>query len=30
MHALVATAVSGDGHRQILGMQVTPAEDVRR
>src|SRR3712207_1327 len=26
-HALVATAVNGDGHREILGLQVTSAED---
>ena len=27
MHALVATGVNGDGHREILGLQVTSAED---
>jgi putative transposase len=26
-HALVATAVNADGHREILGLQVTSAED---
>ena len=27
VHALVATGVNGDGHREILGLQVTTAED---
>ncbi|GAA0898327.1 hypothetical protein GCM10009559_60560 [Pseudonocardia zijingensis] len=27
MHALLATGVNGDGHREILGLQVTSAED---
>ena len=27
MHALVATGVDADGHRQVLGMQVTSSED---
>ena len=27
VHALVATAVNADGHRKILGLQVTSAED---
>jgi transposase-like protein len=27
VHALVATAVNGDGHRDILGLHVTSAED---
>ena len=27
MHALVATGVNADGHREILGVQVTTAED---
>jgi putative transposase len=27
VHALLATAVNGDGHREILGLQVTSAED---
>jgi putative transposase len=27
VHALVATGVNADGHRQILGVQVTSAED---
>src|SRR5919198_191673 len=27
VHALVATGVNGDGHRDILGLQVTSAED---
>jgi putative transposase len=27
VHALVATGVSADGHREILGLQVTSAED---
>ena len=27
MHALVATGVNADGHREILGLQVTSAED---
>jgi transposase-like protein len=27
LHALVATGVNGDGHREILGLQVTSAED---
>jgi transposase-like protein len=27
VHALVATAVNGDGHREILGLHVTSAED---
>jgi transposase-like protein len=27
VHALVATGVNGDGHREILGLQVTSAED---
>jgi transposase-like protein len=27
VHALVATAVNADGHREILGLQVTSAED---
>ena len=27
VHALVATGVSADGHREILGLQVTNAED---
>src|SRR5215207_1567440 len=27
LHALVATGVNGDGHREILGLQVSSAED---
>ena len=27
LHALVAVGVNGDGHREILGLQVTSAED---
>ena len=27
LHALLATGVNGDGHREILGLQVTSAED---
>ena len=27
VHALVATGVDADGHRQVLGMQVTSSED---
>jgi transposase-like protein len=27
VHALLATGVNADGHRQILGLQVTSAED---
>ena len=27
VHALVATGVNGDGHREILGLQVISAED---
>jgi putative transposase len=27
VHALLATAVNGDGHREILGLQVSSAED---
>jgi putative transposase len=27
VHALVATGVNGDGHREILGIQVTTSED---
>jgi transposase-like protein len=27
VHALLATAVNGDGHREILGLHVTSAED---
>jgi putative transposase len=27
VHALVGTGVNGDGHREILGLQVTSAED---
>jgi transposase-like protein len=27
VHCLVATGVDGDGHRQVLGVQVTTAED---
>src|SRR6201747_1056365 len=27
VHALVATGVNGDGHREILGLQVSSAED---
>jgi transposase-like protein len=27
VHALLATGVNGDGHREILGLQVTAAED---
>jgi transposase-like protein len=27
VHALVATGVNGDGHREILGLQVTTSED---
>ena len=27
VHALIATGVNADGHREILGLQVTPAED---
>ena len=27
VHALVATGVNADGHREVLGMQVTSAED---
>ena len=27
VHALVATGVNGDGHREILGLQVTTCED---
>ena len=27
MHALVATSVNADGHRELLGLQVTLAED---
>ncbi len=27
MHALVATGVNADGHREILGLHVTSAED---
>ena len=26
-HALISTGVNGDGHREILGLQVTSAED---
>ena len=29
VHALLATGVNGDGHREILGLQVTSAEDAR-
>jgi transposase-like protein len=27
VHALVATGVNADGHREILGLQVTTSED---
>jgi transposase-like protein len=27
VHALLATGVDADGHREILGLQVTSAED---
>jgi putative transposase len=27
VHALVATGVNGDGHREILGLQVSSSED---
>ena len=27
MHALIATGVNADGHREIVGLQVTSAED---
>jgi putative transposase len=27
VHALIATGVNADGHREILGLQVTSAED---
>lgn len=27
MHVLVATGVNGDGHREILGLEVSSAED---
>jgi transposase-like protein len=27
VHALVATGVNADGHREVLGLQVTSAED---
>ena len=27
VHALVATGVNGDGHREILGLQLSSAED---
>src|SRR4051794_19420228 len=27
LHALMATGVNGDGHREILGLRVTSAED---
>ena len=27
VHALVAAGVNADGHREILGVQVTSAED---
>jgi len=27
VHALVATGINGDGHREILGLQVTTSED---
>src|SRR3954469_2021970 len=27
VHALLATGVNGDGHREILGLQITSAED---
>jgi transposase-like protein len=27
VHALVATGVNGDGHREILGLQITTSED---
>jgi putative transposase len=27
VHALVATGVNADGHREILGLQVSSAED---
>lgn len=27
VHALLATGVNADGHREILGLQVTSAED---
>jgi Transposase, Mutator family len=27
VHALLATGVNGDGHREILGLQVTSADD---
>jgi putative transposase len=27
VHALIATGVNGDGHREVLGLQVTSAED---
>ncbi len=27
VHALVATGVNADGHREILGLQVTSAEE---
>jgi putative transposase len=27
VHALVATGVNGDGHREVLGLQITSAED---
>jgi transposase-like protein len=27
VHALIATGVDADGHRQVLGIQVTTSED---
>jgi putative transposase len=27
VHLLIATGVNGDGHREVLGVEVTPAED---
>ena len=30
VHALLAAGVNGDGHREILGLQVTSAEDGAR
>jgi putative transposase len=30
VHALVATGVNGDGHREILGLQVPPSGPARR
>jgi putative transposase len=29
VHALIATGVNADGHREILGFDITSAEDGR-